>query len=309
MYNLISAEIYRCKHNKLFWFCVIASLISGVVYGCNVCIIQAFDDMYIVPLFVILAAFISLSIGREYGDGTIRNKIISGKSKKTIMLSRICISILVSVIFTLVYLIPCSLISMNVISKIPTSVLIWTLLGFFLLNIAWSSIFSFFSSLITTKEIAAIINIAMVIIIMFGSYQIEHTIGQPEFLEVEEAESVKMTADEVKQLKDGTFDGSYSFDTNDEGVVIYYKDIIVGNSKEPNPSYLGKQVNTALKAIDYTLPHGQINFYMSSLTYYADEDTHNVEYDVIKLFPLYSLMLMLVFSAIGIATFRNKDLK
>ena len=103
MCNLIHAEFYRYKHSRLFWISVLAAFLSGIVYGLTVFRMEVFDDMFVVPLFVVLAIFISLTIGREYSDGTIRNKIIAGKTKTVILMSRLFISVAISVIMSFVF--------------------------------------------------------------------------------------------------------------------------------------------------------------------------------------------------------------
>lgn len=309
MDNLIHAELYRYKRSRLFWFSLLAAFLSGVVFGASCVAGGAFDDMFVVPLFVVLAAFLSLTIGREYGDGTIRNKLIAGKTKTAIFLSRLLIGAGVSILMTILFLLPCVLIALRVFSAIPTSVLLWTLLGFFMLNISWTVMFIFVSSLITSKEMSAVVNLILIIVIMFGAYQLENLIGQPEFIGTAETAEVPMTAEEVKQIQDGTFEGSYSYHTNKNGVITYYKLIELSNAKEPNPKYLSEPYRTVLQSIDNTLPYGQINLYVSCLTDYAYDNLPTAEYAVIHLYPLYSLGLIAVLSGIGLLLFRKRNFK
>lgn len=309
MRNLIRAEVYRYKNNRFFWFMLCAAFLSGAFYGLTV-IGSAFDDMFVVPLFVILAFFISLSIGREYSDGTIRNKVISGKTKTVILVSKLVISISVSVIMTTAFLLPCiAITAADVLSKIPASVLLWTLLGFFLLNIAWAVMFTVVSTLICSWEIAGILNFILIIAIMFGSYQLEFMIGQSDFIEREECINVPMTPEEVKQVQDGTFEGSYSWDDDENGVITYYKMVVTDQSTYPNPHYVPEPFKTILQSIDSMLPHGQINEYVSCLTDYMYRDTPEDIYPRIKVFPLYSLFLITILSGTGLLLFRKKILK
>ena len=68
---------------------------------------------------------------------------------------------------------------------------------------------------------------------MFGAYQLEDLIGQPEFIEIEETQNVRMTAEEIKQVQEGTFDGSYAWDNDENGVITYYKIVELSTAKEP----------------------------------------------------------------------------
>lgn len=309
MRNLIHAEIYRYKRNHFFWFMLCAAFLAGAFYGLTVIDI-AFDDMFVVPLFVILAFFISLSIGREYGDGIIRNKIISGKTKTVIFVSKLAIGISVSVIMTTAFLLPCAAITAaGVRSGIPASILMWTVLGFFLLNIAWTVMFTFVSMLISSGEIAGILNFILIIAIMFGAYQLESMIGQPEYIEMEECIDVPMTPEEVKQVQNKTFEGSYFYNADENGIVTYYKTVVADQSMYPNPHYVQEPFRTILQGIDSMLPYGQINEYVSCLTDYMYRDAPEVIYPRLKVFPLYSLFLIVILSGTGLLLFRKKDLK
>lgn len=309
MRNLLSAEFYRYKHSRLFWLLMCAAVLSGAVYGITA-FDGVFDDMFVVPLFVIPAVFISLSLGREYADGTIRNKIIAGKKKTSIFLSKLTVNVIASVMMVLAFLIPCiAILSVNVLSKIPFSILLWTLLGFLLLNISWAVIFTFVSSLISSREIGAIVNFILIIAIMFASYQLEFAIGQPEFLYTEESTAVPMNQEEVEQVRNNTFSGSYGVEDNEDGTVTYYKYVITDTAESPNPKYIKEPYNCILQGLDSMFPHGQVNEYVACLTAHA-QDYDAPEYDSrIRAFPLYSLSLICILSGTGMLLFKKKEVK
>lgn len=311
MFNLLHSEIYRLRHDCVFYILLCAAVLSGVVYGITA-FDGSFDDMFVVPLFAISAVYISLSVGREYADGTLRNKIIVGKKKTDIFAVKLIVNIAVSVINVTAFLIPCiAILSVNALSKIPNSVLLWTLLGFFLLNISWAAIFTFISLLISSREIAAILNFILIIAIMFASYQLEFAIGQPEFIINEELSNQPMSEEEVKQIQNGTFAGSYATEIDDNGVVTYYKTVITEESKQANPNFVSEPFSSVLRGVDSLLPHGQINEYVYQLTVYADTTGYDSMEDNmrIKSFPLYSLVLIGFLSVTGLLLFRKKEIK
>ena len=309
MRNLLSAEIYRYKHSRLFWLLLCAAVLSGAFYG-TTAFDGCFDDMFVVPLFVILAVFISLTVGREYADGTMRNKIIVGKKKTTIFLSKLFVNIIASVMMTMAFLIPCiAILSVNVLSKVPASILWWTVLGFLLLNISWAVIFTFVSFMISSREIGAIINFILIIAIMFASYQLEFAIGQPEFIVSEEGSAVLLSQEEVEQVINGTFSGNYDKEIDENGTVTYYKYVITDIVKSPNPKFIKEPFKCILQSLDSALPHGQVNEYVSCLTAHA-QDYGTTEYTSrIKTFPLYSLCLIYVLSGTGMILFKKKEVK
>lgn len=318
MRKLLSAEIYRCRRSLRFWLLFFASALSGVFYGI-VSLDGNFDDMFVAPLFVILAIFISLNMGREYSDNTIRNKIISGTAKPAILLSKLVLGVGTGVLFSAAFLIPCAaVLSAGVPAKIPAPVLFWTAAGFVLLTIVWAVLFTVVSMLISVKELAGIINLVFIIAIMFLAYQLEFMIGQPEFISTSEASHVLMTPEDVRQVQEGTYEGSYSYVTDDNGQVTYYKDVISNTEQTPNPRYIKRPFRDILYHLDSMLPHGQINEYVSCLTectYVSQQAGKTPEavridaYPRLKAFPLYSCFVIILLSAAGMILFRKKEIR
>ena len=318
MRKLLSAEIYRCRHILLFWLMLFASALSGVFYGI-VSMSGSFDGIFVVPLFVVSAAFISLNTGREYTDNAIRNKIITGATKTAILLSKLILGVGIGVLFCAAFLVPCAIIlSFNVLPKIPVSVLCWTLTGFVLLSVVWAVLFTVISMLISAKGVGSIINFALIFAIMLLSYQLRSILRQPEFITTTEHSMVQMTPEEVKQIQEGTYQGSYSEATDENGQVTYYKSVLTNTEQKPNPKYIKQPFRGILTHLDSMLPHGQINEYESCLTncryeYLQGGGAPEAEpinaYPRLKTFPLYSCFDILLLSGIGLILFRKKEIR
>ena len=319
MINLIRGELYRYYHKKIFWITLVASLLSGIVFGFSVTGFSTggysdrgtFDDMFLVPATVILCIFISLTIGREYSDGVIRNKLIQGKSRMQIYGAKTSVSIGISLVVSVLFLVGFSIISLKkVLPYLNGSILLHAGLTFLLMNIVWATIFTIISIIIPHKEIGSILNIALIIVIMFGCYQIEFILGQPEFIQDISVESIEMTPDEVSQVKDGAFKGSYAWEEDDNGVLTYYKTVETQGEKTPNPRYVSGGLRNVVELIDNTLPHGQINQYTSYLQscLYSDDPTI-IDTNDIMWFPLYSLGFVVVLTSCGALAFRKKEFK
>ena len=318
MRSLLSAEMYRCRHSLLFWLTLVVSALSGAFYGI-VSMSGSFDGIFVVPLFVVSAAFISLNTGREYTDNTIRNKIITGATKTTILLSKLILGVGIGVLFCVAFLVPCAVIlSFGVLSEIPASVLYWTLIGFVLLSVVWAVLFTVISMLISAKGVGSIINFALIFAILLFSYQLESILRQPEFISTTEGSDVQMTPEEVKQIKEGTYTGSYFTAIDDNGQVTYYKPVITNTEQKPNPKYIKQPFRGILMHLDSMLPHGQINAYDSCLTnckYEYQEaggapETEPIDkYPRLKTFPLYSCFDILLLSGIGLILFRKKEIR
>ena len=319
MINLIRGELYRYYHKKIFWIILGASLIFGIVFGLSVTGFGTggyfdwgtFDDMFLVPATVILCIFISLTIGREYSDGVIRNKLIQGKSRLQIYGAKISVSIGISMMVSILFLIGFSIISLkNVLLYLNGGILLRAGLSFLFMNIVWATLFTIISINIPHKEIGGILNIALIIVIMFGSYQVEFILGQPKFIQETSVETIEMTPDEVLQIKDGTFEGSYAWEEDDNGVLTYYKTVENRGEKKLNSSYVSGSLRNVIELIDNTLPHGQINQYTSYLQccLYSDDPTI-IDTNDILWFPLYSVGFTVVLIVFGVLVFHKKEFK
>ena len=96
MSNLFSAGLYRLRKSKVFWLALIFMAVISVI----LCVEMArnavtdpnitfadgmFSNQAVMNL--VMAVFVTLFLGTEYSDRTIRNKIISGHSRSTIYLA------------------------------------------------------------------------------------------------------------------------------------------------------------------------------------------------------------------------------
>lgn len=99
MLKLLRADFFCLRRSRAFWLCAAAAFALSSVY-----MLQASGDsaqtleqhlLQVFPFLPILhAAFVSLFLGLEYQDGTLRNKLIVGHSRKCVYLSRLLVSII-----------------------------------------------------------------------------------------------------------------------------------------------------------------------------------------------------------------------
>ncbi len=313
----LSAEIYRCARSLLFRVMLPVCVLAGV-FGGFMTRDGSFDDVWFVPLFVIIGAFISLHVGGEYQDNAIRNKIITGSTKTVIMLSKLIFGAGAGLIFGVLFLAPWAivLLAADVLKAIPGPVLLWTAGGLILLAVVSATLFTVVGMMVSVKGLAGIINLALIFAVMFLSYRLDSALNQKEFNTFEEAADVLMTPEEVRQAQDGTYKGSYSTSTDDNGQITYYKSVIVESGQVPNPRYVKKPLRDILTHLKLLLPHGQIIRYTSCLTRYSDAYTvaggasdaaGADEYPSLKTFPLYSCADILLLSGLGLILFRKKE--
>lgn len=115
MLNLLSANLLRLRKSREFWFCAVATLLISVAMifsGAEAAasmrargfsFMTDLDDYYfeMAPfLGAIMAVFISLFLGTEYSDGTMRNKLVVGHTRTNIYLANFLTCFLGDVILT-----------------------------------------------------------------------------------------------------------------------------------------------------------------------------------------------------------------
>lgn len=114
MSRLLSADFAKLKKNKFFWICTIGLFLFGVFMAAmhHITMIQQNDDphltnvlfVYALVVAILIPAFVSLFIGTEYSDGTVRNKLVIGHTRQNIYLSSLISSSTAGLIFCLSYL-------------------------------------------------------------------------------------------------------------------------------------------------------------------------------------------------------------
>ena len=99
MNRLLAANIVRLRKNKCFLGGILLLVILGILYPVMKCIEMkntgyetTLDTGFFIGaavLPVLLSVFVSLFIGTEYSDGTIRNKIMVGHERKSVYLANL----------------------------------------------------------------------------------------------------------------------------------------------------------------------------------------------------------------------------
>ncbi len=107
MFSLIRAEFTRLFRYKGFYIFLIISLIFGGILGSimNDTFRECDYLLLIVPAYLafIASPFISLYVCRDFHDGTIRNKIISGHSRASIFFAEFTVCFSASIIMQLLF--------------------------------------------------------------------------------------------------------------------------------------------------------------------------------------------------------------
>lgn len=278
MSRLFLSEIGRMTKSAIFWICAAAVLAASlfimkmgsvaVQNGRAVTLEEYFFYLGpVIPLF--FSVFISMFMGTEHSDGTVRNKLIVGYSRKQIYLAYYLAGLTGTGILTALWFLG-GLTGIPVLgswtmdlSEIMTYIII-TILYCALLT----AVFSFFSIMISNKAVSAVVQIiAALLLILLGS-MLYNQLCEPELI---------------------------------RGMILENGEIVM-SEPEPNPAYIGGTMRQIYIFLVNILPTGQ-GILMLHRESWGDVPM------IVPLQICSSVCLALFTTAAGILIFRRKDMK
>ena len=159
-------------------------------YGGNITFDTLFFEGFGISGFIalpglIMAAVLSLFIGVEYSDGTIRNKLIVGHTRPQIYLANFITSAAIGIFLNITYMITLCIIGLPLFGMptLPASTLLLLAADGIFMIISYAAIFTMTTLLLQNKTSAAILNILAVVIFMFVCVYLVNMIAQPEMLD------------------------------------------------------------------------------------------------------------------------------
>lgn len=320
MGNLIRTQFYRYRRSGLFWTAVVSSLMFGYLGGQETAqtydyfgyLHGRFNDLVFLPLFLILAVFLSAAIGREYSDGTMRNQIIAGTTRTCIFWSQLLCSVLVSLLFSGLFLAAFLYhTTVNPLSYLSLGKKLLALVIFLCVNGTFAVLFTVGSLTISSRELGFLCNLLIVGCLVITAGSTISRLNQLETIPDPYPKQVEMTPQEVAALKEGTFKGSAVGEGGDDGVMTYYKYVYDTDRSTPNPRYLGGARRKAAKLWIAVDPYGQICETVTHLnnSVYNDDPAGLPIPRQLIFFPAFSLGLGALAALSGVLIFRKKELR
>ncbi|WP_294343584.1 ABC transporter permease subunit [uncultured Clostridium sp.] len=234
MSRLIYAGIFRLKKSNLFkWSLTSVLLYTIFVYGIQYYRMpknekipfDSFLFFFLLIIGIVTAMFVSSFIGKEYSDGTIRNKLIVGLSRKSIYLSNLIICIIAEIIIVVANYIIGSILGFVLFGYLEMSLsklMIMGLVGV-LLSIAYVSIFYMITMISSSKTRSANICLTLASFIIIASIMLFNRLATPEYIEKVKVENQQNAVEMIK-----------------------------------NPSYISGTKRKVYETILYFLPNGQV---------------------------------------------------
>lgn len=193
MNKLLSANFLRLRKNKCFWGGIIYMIVISIIYP-FMRYIQMKQTGYITyleggfticALFVpiVLAIFCSLFVGREYSDGTIRNKIMIGHKRIDIYLSNLIVNAVVMFLFCLVFFIIYLCVGIPLLGFFHTDIqyVMMVVLATYMLCLCFTCIYTMIAIICSSKAIISIICIMSVFFFILIGIYTSARLQEPEF--------------------------------------------------------------------------------------------------------------------------------
>lgn len=280
MSRLLSADFAKLKKNKFFWICMAGMFLFGIFtavmhyiamqqYGENEADITNILFIYALTVVFLIPAFVSLFVGTEYSDGTIRNKMIIGHTRAGIYLSDLIVCSVAGIGFCVSYIIgvllaglPLYTINTGILEGIAKLVLCS-----FVMSVAFTALCILTAMLCQNKALTAVINILAACFLLSISIYIMSRLREPEFY------------------------SGYTLNTATGEIDV--------SEGEPNPDYLRGTEREIYQFLNDFLPTGQ------AVNIPGQGELSQSP----GLLAAYSASIIIVSTGIGVFAFKRKDVK
>lgn len=252
MCKLLSANFSRLWKSRVFWlfevgtlfFSIVAYLLVGVNVknmGAQWILKNANFYLYFVLLYVcvLTAIFSSIFLGTEYSDGTLRNKLIVGHSRKDIYLSNWVVNAAITTMFIMTHYVVAVVIGIPIGGMTVISAIDHLLLKFvfgFMIALTYTSIFTMTTMLDSNKARCAVVSILTALLLIIVGFFLFSALEQPE----------------LKYQMIQQSDGSYLMDEH-----------------VPNPRYVGGNMRIVYTILESIMPTAfALRIASDSISYY-----------------------------------------
>lgn len=191
MNKLLFAGFARLRRDLAFWVCFLGMAALGVYIPVG----QYFDSMrynttfsldgtvfnYVPFICLAAAVFISLYLGVDYSDGTIRNKMMVGRTRNEIYMSNWAVCVSGSLLICLAFALPCTAFAILLLgpAKAPAGALALVAALSVLVAAAISSVYVMVSMLCHNKAVSAVACLVFVIALFIAATVINGALSEP----------------------------------------------------------------------------------------------------------------------------------
>lgn len=237
MNKLVFAGFARLRKDLAFLICFGGMVLLGIYMPVG----QYFDSQryntvfapdntvfnYVPFICVVAAVFISLYLGVDYSDGTIRNKMMVGRTRNEIYMSNWVVCVSGTLLLCLAFAVPATALSLLLLgaAKAPAIAFVVTALLSILVAVAVSSLYVLVSMLCQNKAVTATICLIIPFVLFIAATVINGALDEPP-----------------------TYEGMVVFTENGMETM---------DSSTPNPAYLTGVKRAVYEFLDDFLPVNQ----------------------------------------------------
>lgn len=194
MSRLLSANIMRLWKEKVFWIVITIVFAIGAIIPLSIKMaeirlgvyngIDAVFGQFAIFIGIVIAIFCSFFVGKEYSDGTIRNKIICGKKRTDIYMANFVTCILVSLILCIAFFLPYLGLGIPLLGSfhMEKEIVFWLSLTVVILSMSFASIYNLIAMLNTNKAVTASVCILLTFLFLFIGFQLRGMLNQPKIV-------------------------------------------------------------------------------------------------------------------------------
>ena len=305
MRNLLRANFFRLFKSKIFYLAIIAMAALAAFttwnqwdemrkYGATVTVDYALFLSQVV-YGIVAAIFVSLFVGVEYSDGTIRNKLLVGRKRVDIYLANfITCAATLAIVYTAS---TAAALGLGVLLLEPSAVPaehLWIAFGMgFFAVLAYAAIYNFIAMLLSNKTYTAIASILLAFGLMICGTFVQNRLDQPEFIQqLAHTAAASDTVAEHVEMDAHTENVETAVAVNEDGEISQ-----MALETVPNPQYLSGAERERFQFFLDLNPYGQ-TMELAML---------NIAHPVRII--LLDLGIVLIFGLGGVALFRRKDIK
>lgn len=194
MRKLISADLCRLRRDKVFWIGTLAMLAytaAAVFESCQQALKDSSEFQYTLDNFYFcyailiglpIAVHVSLFLGTEYSDGTIRNKLVVGHTRRDIYLSCFFANIVSGLSMLLASLLG-GLVGIPFLGtwKMGKLFLVYLLISV-LFTISYAAVFTLIGMLCSNKAVSAVLTILLFLVLMEIAMYLYFRLSEPEMI-------------------------------------------------------------------------------------------------------------------------------
>lgn len=216
MNKLLFANLQRLRKNKIFWLGLFATMgYSLLQFLSTYQLFQKYEgkpieqDWFVLEnsvfccLIIIGIAFsvvVSMYIGTDYSDGTIRNKIVVGKSRWCVYFSNFLICVGICLLIYILGILTSYVLGRPVFGEFVNSrekIAMYVLAGG-VISIAYAALFNMVAMLNTSKVHGVVISILLSFGMFFLAVYLFSMLSQPEMIENAEIIGGELVMDTIK---------------------------------------------------------------------------------------------------------------